>query len=74
MKIFLTKYGVVDISHSFYSPDLAPADLFLFHRVKTAFKGKRFQDVEDITKNLTAELNTFLRRTSLTVLRRLLEI
>jgi hypothetical protein len=25
--------------------------------VKTAFKGKRFQDVEDIKKNVTAELN-----------------
>jgi hypothetical protein len=25
--------------------------------VKTALKGKKFQDVEDIKKNLTAELN-----------------
>jgi hypothetical protein len=25
--------------------------------VKTALKGKRFQDVEDIKKNVTAELN-----------------
>jgi hypothetical protein len=25
--------------------------------VKTAIKGKRFQDVEDIKKNMTAELN-----------------
>jgi hypothetical protein len=25
--------------------------------MKTALKGKRFQDVEDITKNVTVELN-----------------
>jgi hypothetical protein len=28
--------------------------------VKTAFKGKGFQDVEDIKKNVTAELNAVL--------------
>jgi hypothetical protein len=30
---------------------------FLFPNVKTAFKGRRFQDVEGIKKNMTAELN-----------------
>jgi hypothetical protein len=47
----------VEISHPSYSPDLAPAEFFLFPTVKTALKGKRFQDVEDIKKNVTAELN-----------------
>jgi hypothetical protein len=28
--------------------------------VKTAFKGKRFLDVEDIKKNVTAQLNAVL--------------
>jgi histone-lysine N-methyltransferase SETMAR len=46
VKIFLPKHGVVEIRHSPYSPDLAPADFFLFPTVKTALKGKRFQDVE----------------------------
>jgi hypothetical protein len=31
--------------------------VFLFPRVKNVFKGKRFQDVEDIKKNVTVELN-----------------
>jgi histone-lysine N-methyltransferase SETMAR len=57
VKTFLAKHGVVEISHPPYSPDLAPADFF-FPMTKTTFKGKRFQDVEDIKKNVTAELNT----------------
>jgi hypothetical protein len=31
---------------------------FLFPKLKTAFKGKRFQDVEGIKENVTAELNS----------------
>jgi hypothetical protein len=56
--IFLAKHSVVEISQPPCSPDLAPADFFIFPVVETALKGKRFQDVEDIKKNVTAELNT----------------
>jgi histone-lysine N-methyltransferase SETMAR len=59
-KTFLANHGVVEISHPPYSSDLAPEDLFFFPTVKTALKGKRFQDVEDIKKNVTAELNAVL--------------
>jgi hypothetical protein len=31
-----------------YSPDLAPADFWLFPKLKSVLKGKRFSDVEDI--------------------------
>jgi hypothetical protein len=54
---FLARHGVVEISHQPYSSDLTPVDIFLYPTLKTAFKGKRFHDVEDIKKNLTAELN-----------------
>jgi hypothetical protein len=57
VKIFLANHGVVEISHPSYSPDLEPLDFFLLPTVKTALKGKRFQDVEDIKKNEKAELN-----------------
>jgi hypothetical protein len=40
-----------------YSPDPAPAKFILFPTMKTALKGKKFQDAEDIKKNVTAELN-----------------
>jgi hypothetical protein len=56
VKIFLSKHGAVEISHPPYSPDLAPADFFLYPTVKTALKIKRCQDVEDIKRNVTAEL------------------
>ena len=32
---------------------------FLFDKMKTALKGKSFQDIEDMKKNITAELNAF---------------
>jgi hypothetical protein len=54
VKTFLARHYVVEISPPSYSHDLAPGDFFLFPKVKTALKGKRFQDIE---KNLTAELN-----------------
>jgi hypothetical protein len=57
VKPFLAKHGIVEISHPPYSPDLAPADYFLFLTVNTTLKGKRFQDVEDNKKNVMAELN-----------------
>jgi hypothetical protein len=57
VKTLLSKRGVLEISHPPYIPDLAPEDFFLFPTVKTALKGKTFQDVEDIKKDVTAELN-----------------
>jgi hypothetical protein len=49
--VFLTAV----MEQSLYSPDLAPADFFLFPSVKTALRRKRFQEVENIKKNMTAE-------------------
>jgi hypothetical protein len=57
VKILLAKQSVMEISHPPRYPDLAPADIFLFPTVKTALKGEMFQDVEDIKKIVTAELN-----------------
>ncbi|GFV40699.1 mariner Mos1 transposase [Trichonephila clavipes] len=34
----------------------APADFFLFTKLKSALKGKRFTDITDIQSNVTAEL------------------
>ena len=43
--------------HQPYSPDLAPADFFLFPRLKTTFKGHRFQTTEEIKESATRELH-----------------
>jgi hypothetical protein len=41
--------------------------IFLFPEVKTALKGKRFQDNEDMKKNVLVELNAILWRPLLTL-------
>lgn len=57
VKIFRTKHGVVEISRPHHSPNIAPTGFLLFQKVKTFFRGKRFQGVEDIKKHVTAGLN-----------------
>ena len=53
---FLAKHQVVVIDHPPYSPDVSPADFFLFPRLKGVLKGVRFSSVEEIQRRVTAEL------------------
>jgi hypothetical protein len=39
------------VPHPTYSPDLAPADFFLFPKVKTSLKGSHFQTIQEIQEN-----------------------
>ena len=39
-----------------YSPDLAPAEFFLFPKLKTTMKGKRFATIEEIKEKSKQEL------------------
>lgn len=41
-----------------YFPDLAPADLFLFHELKITLKERRFQPTEEIQENAIRELRS----------------
>jgi hypothetical protein len=64
VKTFLAKHDVVEIIHA---PDLLIPHqrlFFLFPTVKAALKGKRYQDVKDIKKNVTTELNAVCLETS----------
>jgi hypothetical protein len=45
---FLAGKGISAMDHPPYSPDVAPADFWLFTKLKSVLKGKRFSDVEDI--------------------------
>jgi transposase len=56
VKDFLTKNNVTTLEHPPYSPDLAPADFYLFPQLISALKGVRFCDATDIIKNATEEL------------------
>jgi len=40
-------------------PDLAPPDYYLFPRLKSALKWRRFCDATDVIKNATEDLNRF---------------
>ena len=55
-KVFLANNNVTTLEHPPYSPDLDPADFYLFPRLKSALKGRRFCDATDIIKNATEEL------------------
>jgi transposase len=55
---FLTKYETTVVPQPPYSPDLAPADFFLFPQLKSSLKGRRFQTIEEIEENWTRDLRT----------------
>jgi histone-lysine N-methyltransferase SETMAR len=41
--------GISAMDHPPHSPDLAPADIWLFPKLKSVLKGKRFSDLVNIT-------------------------
>jgi hypothetical protein len=45
---FLAAKNMAVVPHPPYSPDLAPCDFFLFPRMKSNLKERRFQDVTEI--------------------------
>ena len=57
IKKFLANRSVAVLHHPPNSPDLAPADYFLFPMLKFSIKGRHFQTVEEIQCAVTRELN-----------------
>ena len=53
---FLTKHETTVVPQPPYSPDLVPADVFLFPKWKSSLKGRRFQTVEEIEGNSIRDL------------------
>ena len=39
-----------------YSPDWAPCDFWLFPKLKSPLKGKRFQAIDEVQKNTMGQL------------------
>jgi len=56
IRSYLAKYETSVVPHPRYSPDLAPAHFFLFPKLKTTMKGRRFQTIEEIQENAIREL------------------
>jgi transposase len=65
---FLAGKGISALDHPPYSPDLAPADFWLFSELKNLLKAKSFTDVESIKLSVKKFLQTFLFRILKTVL------
>jgi len=61
IKQFLAQRKVTVLDHPPYSPDLAPADCFLFRKVKSHLKGRLFDSISDIQKTVTSTLNTIAK-------------
>jgi len=51
IRSYLAKYQTSVETHPTHYPDLASADFFLFPKIKTNLKGRRFQTIEEIQKN-----------------------
>jgi len=54
---FLAKHNVATLPQPPCSPDLGPADFFLFPRIKTALKGHHFYNIEAIQAAVTTALS-----------------
>jgi len=57
---YLAKHQTSVVPHPPYSPDLAPADFFLFPKLKTTLKGRSFQTIEEIQENALRELRAII--------------
>ena len=58
---FLAQKMVAVLDHPPCSPDLAPADFFLFPRLKVVIRGARFVNVNAIKDRVTAVLRSILQ-------------
>ncbi|KAJ4442525.1 hypothetical protein ANN_04112 [Periplaneta americana] len=55
VKNFLARHNITALDHPPYSPDLSPPDYFLFLRLKSHLKGRRF-NAEEVIANATRAL------------------
>jgi hypothetical protein len=55
---FLARKQVTVLHHPSYLPDLAPADFFLFPKLKSQLKGKSFEDIATIQANVTEQIRS----------------
>ena len=56
MQSFLAKHQITQVTHPLYSSDLTPCGFWLFPKLKSPLKGKRFQIIYEIHENMTEQL------------------
>jgi transposase len=64
---FSAKNNVTTLELPPYSPELAPAEFYLFPQLKSALKVQHFYDANDIIKNMTEELKMLSQMASMNV-------
>ena len=52
----LAKHQITQVTQPRYSPDLVPCDFWIFPKLKSPLKGKRFQTTDEIQDNTTGQL------------------
>ena len=52
----LMKHQTTEVTQPQYSPDLLPWDFWLFQKLKSPLKGKRFQTLDEIQENIRGQL------------------
>ena len=62
MQSFLVKHQITQVTQPSYSPDLVPCDFWLFPKLKSPLKWKRFQTISEIQENTMGQLMA-IRRT-----------
>ena len=55
-RFFLAKHQITQVTQPRYRPDLVPCDFWLFPKLNSPLKGKRFQTVDKIQENRTGQL------------------
>ena len=61
VKDFLAKINVITLKHPPHSPDLAPANLYLFPRLKSTLKRQHFCDATEVIKNAREDWKAFTK-------------
>ena len=56
MQSFLAKHQITQVTQSHYSLDLVPCNFWLFPKLKSPLKGKRFQTIEESQENTKGQL------------------
>ena len=58
---FLEKYQITHVTQPPCSTDLVPCNIWLFQKLKSPLKGKRFQTISAIQENMTGQLTAIGR-------------
>ena len=59
---FLVQHQVTQVTQPHYSPDLAPCNFWLFPKLQSPLKGKRFQTIDEIQENTTGQLVSIITK------------